>query len=395
MGMEKPELLAPAGNLEKLKIAFSFGADACYVGGTVFGLRKFADNFSLIELKQAVDFANERHKKVYVVLNGFAHEEDLPDLIAHLKDLEKIAPHGFIISDRGVFELAKKYTTVPLHVSTQASVTNWRACQLWKEAGASRIILAREVSIAECQQILSQLDTELEVFIHGAMCASYSGKCVISNYSSGRDSNRGGCVQSCRHTYELYDPDTKALTDTANIMNAKDLIAIDQIPALIDAGLHSLKIEGRMKSNFYVANAVSTYRRAIDEYCETGTLNKDALVQDLHRPSNRRFSSGGLDHRPDKESIHFQFAGYERNADYVGTVKHVSDTELFVEMKLPPQLGESLQLLKQSGPVQSFNFEGCHNMAGQPLEAIRPSSVIRIPKPPSDHAIQPLDILFR
>ena len=392
--MNAPELLAPAGNFEKLKIAFAFGADACYVGGTVFGLRKFADNFSVSELYQAVNYANERQKKVYVVLNGFAHEEDIPDLIEHLKVLEDIQPHGFIISDLGVFELAKTYTHVPLHVSTQASVTSWRGCQFWKAAGASRIILAREVSISECQRILSKLDIELEVFIHGAMCASYSGKCVISNYSSGRDSNRGGCVQSCRHTYELYDQEGRH-NDTAHIMNAKDLMAIEQIPALIDSGIHSLKIEGRMKSNFYVANAVKAYRTAIDEYLENGKIDTQELIEALHRPSNRQFSSGGLSSRPTASSIHYQFSGYQKNNEFLGTVKHVTDQSVFVEFKQPPKIGDLISILKQSGTVDNFKLDVCYNMAGQLIESIHPSSMIRFPKPSTKESIQALDIVFR
>ena len=203
----KPELLAPAGNLEKLKTAFAFGADAVYVGGHVFGLRKYADNFTLNELDAAIQLANKMDKKVYVVLNGFAHNSDLEALETHLKELEKIQPHAFIIADMGVFQLAKRFTTIPLHVSTQAGVTGRYGCQFWLEAGAKRVILAREVSLDDCRGIKSKVPVELEVFVHGAMCASYSGKCVISNYTSARDSNRGGCIQSCRHRRSRHPED--------------------------------------------------------------------------------------------------------------------------------------------------------------------------------------------
>ena len=296
--MTLPELLAPAGNLEKLKIAFRFGADAVFVGGKVFGLRKYADNFDLTELKAGVDLANQLGKQVYVVLNGFAHEADMDALHDHLAELEAIQPHGFIISDMGVFQLAKRLTTIPLHVSTQASVTNAAACQFWKEAGASRIILAREVSVAECREILAEVETELEVFVHGAMCASYSGKCVISNYSAGRDSNRGGCVQSCRHPYHVADDHGPDAAYTRHIMNAKDLNALMLLPEIVQSGIASLKIEGRMKSNLYLANSVRAYRLALDAIANglEGDALQDHLTRlstDLSLVSNRQFTTGG------------------------------------------------------------------------------------------------------
>ena len=299
--MNKAELLAPAGNMEKLQIAFKFGADAAYIGGKVFGLRKYSDNFTLHEIKQAVKLANSLNKQIYVVLNGFAHNEDFPDLIEHLKALEAIQPHAFIVSDLGVAQMVKQYTSIPLHVSTQASVTNHHACQFWKDQGASRIILAREVSIDNCIDIQEKCPIELEIFVHGAMCASYSGKCTISNISSGRDSNLGGCVQSCRHKYELIDPKTNEHIDAKHIMNAKDLMGIYQIPACIQANIASLKIEGRMKSNLYVANAVQCYREAIDYCYEQIQSNQsidftrlEQLENRLKRVSNRDFSTGSV-----------------------------------------------------------------------------------------------------
>ena len=241
---------------------------------------------------------------------------------------------------------------------------------------------------------MSRLDIELEVFIHGAMCASYSGKCVISNYSSGRDSNRGGCVQSCRHTYELHDKKTGDLTESANIMNAKDLQAIKQIPKLIESGIHSLKIEGRMKSNFYVANTVRTYRKAIDEYLTNETVDFDTLCQELNRPSNRQFSSGGLESRPEADSIHYQFKGYEKSNEFIGTVKYASTEEIFIQVKQPPNFGDKLSFMGPKGSIGSFQLTECKNMAGEKLEKIHPSSMIRIPKNISYKA-KPLDIVFR
>lgn len=370
--MKKPELLAPAGNLEKLKIAFLYGADAVFVGGTVFGLRKYADNFSLEELKQGIAIANEHGKQVYLVLNGFAHNSDIDELRAHLDDLQILQPHGFIIADMGVFQLAKQHTTVPLHVSTQASVTNKYTCQLWKEAGAKRIILAREVSIAECKEIKEHLDIELEVFVHGAMCASYSGKCVISNYTSGRDSNRGGCVQSCRHIFELSETIGSPSYST-HIMNAKDLNAISLIPQLIESGIESLKIEGRMKSNLYVANAVSAYRHALDEAY-------DLAASTLSHVSNRGFSTGGLESRPEGSSINYDMGAYYKELEYVGTIKEASETTgLILELKTGfTDTDELVRLTPAQAGYQPFKATPTA-LDGSALSTIKQNSLVRLP----------------
>lgn len=382
--MKKPELLAPAGNLEKLKIAFLYGADAVFVGGTVFGLRKYADNFSLEELKQGIDIANEQGKLVYLVLNGFAHNSDLDALKTHLDDLERLQPHGFIIADMGVFQLAKKQTSVPLHVSTQASVTNAYTCQLWKEAGAKRIILAREVSIQDCIAIKKQLDIELEVFVHGAMCASYSGKCVISNYTSGRDSNRGGCVQSCRHSFDISET-LESKPYSTHIMNAKDLNALTLIPQLIESGIDSLKIEGRMKSNLYVANAVSEYRHALDQ---AYALKKSTLAT----VSNRGFSTGGLENRPEPQSINYEMGAYYKEVDYIGTVKAVSESGILVEVKTSFSPHDTLlRLHPHSGGYLPFQ-EKPIALDGSELTVIRPNTLIRFPYNP---ACRPYDILVK
>jgi putative protease len=381
---KKPELLAPAGNLEKLRIAFAYGADACYIGGTVFGLRKFADNFSLSAIEHAVEIANNLGKKVYLVLNGFAHNEDIENLIPYLAKLEKIQPHGFIISDMGVMQLARKHTTIPLHTSTQASVTNLYGCQLWKNAGASRVILAREVSIKDCIAIKKELDIELEVFVHGAMCASYSGKCVISNYTAGRDSNRGGCIQSCRHTYDIMNTENNEIESTTHIMNAKDLNAIALIPQLIASGIESLKIEGRMKSNLYVANTVAAYRQAIDHGITQNTLS---------RVSNRTFSTGGLENIPDGTSINYTFNGYEKSSEFIGTIKEIHpEFGAIIEVKSPFQFSESLHILNQSGTSFPIQLSHVTNMSGEQITEARQNTLIRTKLPNNCH---PCNILFK
>jgi putative protease len=403
--MKKPELLAPAGNLEKLKIALQYGADAVYVGGHVFGLRKYADNFSLSQLREGLDFAHERNKCVYVVLNGFAHNDDLNDIEAHLHELEELQPDALIISDMGVFQLAKEHTTIPLHVSTQASVTNRHGCQFWKDAGAKRVILAREVSVQDCVAIKSSVDTELEIFVHGAMCASYSGKCVISNYTSGRDSNRGGCVQSCRHTYEIKDTDTREIEDTTHIMNAKDLMGIRQLPDILKAEIESVKVEGRMKSNLYAANIARVYRRAIDaiynilEQDPNATFSDDFFTpyeEDLKLVSNRSFSSGGLDDRPGGVSIAYDFDRYYKSVEYVGTVKQVHDQDaLYVDVKSPFEPGDTLTLLQPDGTPFNFTAEAIESVLGMPVEKTNPNSFVKLNWPKSLEKAEELSVLCK
>ena len=384
--MIKPELLAPAGNMEKLQIAYRFGADAVYIGGKVFGLRKYSDNFTLAEIERAVLLANSLGKQLYVVLNGFAHDEDCPDLIEHLKALEDIQPHAFIVSDLGVAKLVSRYTRVPLHVSTQASVTNHYGCQFWKDHGAKRIILAREVSINDCIDIQKKCPIELEIFVHGAMCASYSGKCTISNISSGRDSNRGGCVQSCRHKYDLIDPNSNELLDSKHIMNAKDLMGIQQIPACINANIASLKIEGRMKSNLYVANAVRNYRQAIDHSYDHILAQKEvdkdflkSLESQLKQVSNRDFSTGGLVQPPAAESIHYEFGGYQKQLDYIGIVRDVIDNHrVVIDVKNSFKQGDQFNIL-QSNSTQSINIKDFWSLSGEKLSIGKQNSLVSFP----------------
>lgn len=395
---KKPELLAPAGNLEKCKIALTYGADAVYIGGHVFGLRKYADNFTTSQMKAAIDFANDSGKKVYVVLNGFAHTSDMKGLSDYLASLEVLQPHALIISDMGVFQRAKAETTIPLHVSTQASVTNAYGCKFWKEAGAERVILAREVSLSDCARIKSQLDVDLEIFIHGAMCASYSGKCVISNYTAGRDSNRGGCVQSCRHEYELIDPITKTVLDKAHVMNAKDLMGLETLPEIMRIGIDSVKVEGRMKSNLYTANIAACYRQAIDatydfltqdqnDYAELYRLY-DTLTHNLEDVSNRQFSTGGLLERPVSHSINDAFDAYEKRVEFIGTVQaFTSKRELVVEVKGCFKPGDALEILTQDGKRHSFVPDWIHTLQNGAVLKTNPSSVVKLPPHSKAHLL--------
>ncbi|MCK5767344.1 MAG: U32 family peptidase, partial [Candidatus Atribacteria bacterium] len=268
--MKRPELLAPAGNLEKLKIAIIYGADAVYLGGENFGLRAGAKNFTLKALAEGINFAHERGKRIYLTLNIIAHNEDLVGLPEYVRQLKKLHLDGLIISDPGILSIVKEILPeMEIHLSTQANTTNYASVNFWYQQGVKRIILARELSLEEIKEIAQKVpdDMKIETFVHGAMCISYSGRCLLSNYMTGRDANRGDCAHSCRWKYSLmeekrpgeYFPvyeDEKG----AYFFNSKDLCMIEHVPVLIKAGISALKIEGRMKSAYYVANVVKAYR---------------------------------------------------------------------------------------------------------------------------------------
>ena len=335
--LTKPEILAPAGNFEKLKTAFLFGADAAYIGNSVFGLRKYADNFSFRELEAAFFYAKQRKKRVYLVLNAFAQEEDLAavkNFLQQLNALEKeknLKPDAFIISDLGVMQLARQYSKVPIHVSTQASSCNAQTCRFYQDMGAKRIVLARECNLKDIQAIQENFSGEIEIFIHGAICASYSGRCVISNYTSGRDSNRGGCIQSCRHHYNVSSEKNQHKSYKAHIMNAKDLWSIRYLEDIMKLNIASLKIEGRMKSNFYLANSVATYRKALDEIEKTLQLqNPQEYEKQLAKVSNRDFSDSSFSQNLDNQSLHQDFNGYHKDHEFAGIIRAVNPQESIV-----------------------------------------------------------------
>ena len=374
----KPELVAPGGSLEKFKIALSYGADAVYVGGLEFGLRKSAQNLDNNQLQSATDLANEKNKKVYVVLNGYSHRKDLEALPKFLEALQEIGVHALIISDLGVLKIAKHYTTIPIHVSTQASVSNWKAAEQLKKLGAKRVVVARECSIKECEIIQTKANIEVETFIHGAMCVSYSGKCTISNYSSGRDSNRGGCVQSCRHNFDLFDETMKNI-DTSHIMNAKDLMGIHLIPQIIQSNIHSLKIEGRMKSNLYLANTVSVYRDAIDAISEKNGAPFSDWETQLKQISNRGFSTGSLESRANGDSsISKNWNGYSKGLLFMGTIKFKdSDGYYYAEIKNPLSITDSLNVLRPNRSVIKLNWYDIKTTSDTPLDTIPQNSFIK------------------
>lgn len=295
--LAKPELLAPAGSLEKLKFAVHYGADAVYIGGQKYGLRSSADNFSFEEMEEGVRFASRYGAKVFVTTNIFAHQEDLDGLGDYLRRLESIGIAAIIAADPAVIETAMREAPgLEVHLSTQQSTMNWQAVRFWKEEGLPRVVLARETTLQEIREIKDRVDIELEAFIHGAMCSSVSGRCVLSNHFTDRDSNRGGCCQSCRWKYDLHESGQPAAgSDVPQFtMGSKDLCMIRHLPDLIEAGVDSFKIEGRMKSIHYVASVVNAYRQAIDAYMADpeGYVLKREWIDEIGKAANRPLNTG-------------------------------------------------------------------------------------------------------
>ncbi|WP_195536554.1 peptidase U32 family protein [Bacillus paralicheniformis] len=326
---KKPELLAPAGNLEKLKIAVHYGADAVFIGGREYGLRSNADNFSIEEMAEGVEFAKKYSARIYVTTNIFAHEENIDGLEDYLRDLEGAGVSGIIVADPLIIETCRRVAPkLEVHLSTQQSLSNWKAVQFWKEEGLERVVLARETSALEIREMKEKVDIEIETFIHGAMCIAYSGRCVLSNHMTARDSNRGGCCQSCRWDYDLYQTDgANALPlyeegDAPFAMSPKDLKLIESIPQMIEMGIDSLKIEGRMKSIHYIATVVSVYRKVIDSYCADpeNFVIKEEWLKELDKCANRDTAPAFFEGTPGYEEQMFGVHGKKTTYDFAGLV---------------------------------------------------------------------------
>ncbi len=356
------ELLAPAGNMEKLKTAFYFGADACYFAGKEYGLRAFSENFDLDELEKSVEYCHSLGKKAYITINVLAHNGDFSGLPEYLSFLNKIKVDAVIVSDIGVMDFVKQYAPdVDIHVSTQASVTNKYTAMQFVKMGAKRIILARELSINEIKEIRDYLpsDIEIEVFVHGAMCISYSGRCLLSNYLTGRDSNRGACVQACRWEYCIREKNRKGeylemQEDERGtyILNSKDLKMIEHINDLKNAGVTSFKIEGRMKSPYYVATVVNAYRRALNILEKGGEYVCPAeLVAELEKASHRRYTTGFYYGAYDKECLESSMP--VQTHEFMAVVlADAKNGEVLVEMRNRFKVGDTLEVLS---PNDTFN----------------------------------------
>lgn len=330
--IKKPELLAPAGDPEKLKVAVMYGADAVYLGGRHFSLRAGAGNFSGVEMTEGIKFAHERGVHVYIALNIFARNDDMNCLPEIVESVMRSGADGVIATDPGLISvILTLFPGLKVHLSTQANTTNWAAARFWQEQGVSRIVLARELSLAEIMVIRERVKAELEVFVHGAMCISYSGRCLLSNYlSSGRDANRGDCVQSCRWRYALVEEKRPGLylpleedKRGAYILSSRDLCLIDHIDALAGAGVDSFKIEGRMKSVHYLATVVGAYREAIDAcYANPGSYRADpAWLAEISKVSNREYTTGFFFGNPGEGGQHYGGEIYRRRYSFVGLVQ--------------------------------------------------------------------------
>lgn len=325
--MQKIELLAPAGDLERLKVAIDYGADAVYLGGPILGLRANAKNFTYDEIKEGCTYAHERNKKVYVTVNIVLHNKEANLVEESLKQLEKCGVDAIIVSDPAVISIAKKNTNLEIHLSTQQSTLNIEACRFWKKQGVSRIVLGREVSKEDILEIRKNVDIEIECFVHGAMCAGLSGRCVLSNYLTNRDANRGGCSQICRWDFDLRDKNLNLIKGENNFtFCSKDLSMLTVLPDMIKCGISSLKIEGRMRSIYYVATIVNIYRKAIDEYYENECIkNIEEKIKIVRRCANRdsivQFFNGVNDYTCGYYNGRFE----ESNQDFLGVVLEYND----------------------------------------------------------------------
>ena len=361
--MKHPELLIPASSLEVLKTAVMFGADAVYIGGEAFGLRAKAKNFSMEEIREGIAFAHAHDVKVYITANILAHNGDLSGVRAYFEELKEIRPDALIISDPGVFMIAREVCPeIDIHISTQANNTNYGTYQFWHRLGARRVVTARELSMAELKEIREKApaDLEMETFIHGAMCISYSGRCLLSNYFTGRDANRGACTHPCRWKYAIveetrpgeYMPVYENERGTY-IFNSKDLCMIEHIPELIDSGIDSFKIEGRMKTALYVATVARTYRKAIDDYLESPELYRENMDWYLDQISNctyRQFTTGFFFGKPDESAQIYDNNTYVKEYTYLGIIGECTADGLYrIEQRNKFSVGEQIEIMKPDG----------------------------------------------
>jgi len=378
--VKKVELLAPAGDLEKLKAAIIYGADAVYLGGKEYGLRAFAGNFTLAEIREGVEFAHRHQAKVYVTVNIFPHNNDLVGLGEYLRELENSKVDGVIFADVGVWQISQEINSnLNLHLSTQANTTNWASVQFWESQGVERIVLARELSWEEIKEIRQKVQLELEVFVHGAMCISYSGRCLLSNYMVGRDANQGECAQPCRWNYALVEQKRPGqyypiFEDERGsyIFNSQDLCLIRQLPKLIAAGVNSLKIEGRMKSVHYVATVVQAYRKAIDAYYADpqGYIFDERWYEEILKVSHRDYTTGFLFGKPQPEAHNYENSDYLRYYDFVGLVQAYDPvSELAtVEQRNNFRVGDEVEIVGPQTELFTQRLEMMTDEEGQQIE---------------------------
>ncbi len=383
MAERKVELLVPAGSLEVLKVAVDYGADAVYIGGQAYGLRAKADNFSIEEMKKAVKYAHAKNAKVYVTANIFAHNYDIEGMKAYFEQLKDTGIDAVLVSDPGIFMLAKEIMPdMELHISTQANNTNYLTYNFWYNMGAKRVVTARELSLVEIKQIREHIpeDMEIESFMHGAMCISYSGRCLLSSYFTGRDANRGACTHPCRWKYHIVEETRPGEYMPVNeddrgtyIFNSKDLCMIEHIPEMIDAGIDSFKIEGRMKTALYVATVARTYRKAIDDYMESPELyrsNMEYYKSEIAKCTCRQFTTGFYFGKTDQDSQIYDNNTYIKNCTYIGNVQEVTEDGLVAfEQKNKFSVGEEIECMNFDGTNTVCRVEEIYNDRMEPMES--------------------------
>lgn len=405
--MRKTEVLIPAGSLDVLKIAVMYGADAVYLGGEAFGLRAKAKNFTNDEIKEGIAFAHARGVKVYITANILAHNEDLPGVEAYFEELRDICPDALIIADPGVFAIARRVLPdMEIHISTQANNTNYGTYLFWRQLGAKRVVSARELSLAEIREIRAHIpeDMEIESFIHGAMCISYSGRCLLSNFMAGRDANRGACTHPCRWKYSLveekrpneYMPVFENERGTF-IFNSKDLCMIEYIPEMMEAGIDSFKIEGRMKTALYVATVARTYRKAIDDYNRDPKLyraNLDWYRAEIGKCTYREFTTGFYFGKPDSTTQIYDNNTYVKNYTYLGTVEEVrADGCCRIEQKNKFSVGEMIEVMKPDGRNIEAVVKAIYDEEGRAVESAPHSKQVLYVN--LGTVLEPYDILRR
>ena len=379
--MRKIELLSPAGSIEKLKIALLYGADAVYFGGRNYSLRANAKNLGLSEIKDACDYAHSLNKKVYVTVNIVFHNEDIDGLVDYLRELEKCGVDAIIVSDPLVINIVhENKINIPIHISTQYSTVNYETVNFWKSLGVERVVLGRETSRNEVKEIIDKTGVEVETFVHGAMCSSYSGRCVLSNYFTNRDANRGGCSQICRWNFDLCVDGEKIDTDTQFTMCSKDLCMLEYLSDMIDIGISSLKVEGRMRSIYYVATVINTYRRAIDDYYN-GVLDKDKInyyLKVLGRVANRDSCDQFFNKFPGVDEQYFLGREEVSNQDYLGIVNSYDGEYVTLTQKNYFKSGDLVEFISPDRETFSIVVPEIYDIDGNKLECARhPEEIIR------------------
>ena len=391
--MDKVELLAPAGDLEKLKIAVEYGADAVYFGGEMFSLRAGAGNMTASEIREGVEYAHKRGVRCHLALNVYAHNEDIVPLQAYLKEIRDIPIDAYIVSDPAVMQILKEeIPEAEIHLSTQANTTNYVTANYWRKQGVKRLVLARELSLEEIIQIRKNLpkDTELEAFVHGAMCISYSGRCLLSNFMTGRDANRGECAHPCRYKYRIEEekrPGEYWPVDEDDrgtyIFNSKDLCMLPHLPKLIDAGISSFKIEGRMKSIFYIAHVIKAYRTAIDAYYRdpAGYQYDPAWADEMCKASHRAFTTGFYFGKTDENSQEYESSSYIRDYSFTGLVKSYDEETgiAVVEQRNKMDVGDAIEVFGPKGDAFKQKLEYMTDEEGSAItSAPHPQQILQI-----------------